>query len=70
MSAMLPLMRVLEQGGKFLQCIKHGMAIRGFPVGPPRRPLQPLKKEEKRALAETISVMDAALARIEAESRQ
>ncbi len=68
MSAMLPLMRVLEQGGKFVQCIKHGLAIRGLPVGPPRRPLQPLNKEEKRALAETVAVMDRALAEIEAES--
>jgi hypothetical protein len=24
MSAMMPLMRVLEQGGKFIQCVKHG----------------------------------------------
>ncbi|MEL7348574.1 MAG: dihydrodipicolinate synthase family protein, partial [Pseudomonadota bacterium] len=37
MSAMLPLMRVLEQGGKFVQCIRHGMALRGLPVGPVRR---------------------------------
>ncbi len=68
MSAMLPLMRVLEQGGKFVQCIKHGLALRGLPVGPPRRPLQPLNKEEKRALAETVKVMDAAIAKIEAEA--
>ena len=67
MSAMLPLMRVLEQGGKFVQCIKHGMSLRGLPVGPPRRPLQPLNKDEKRALAETVKIMDAAIAKIEAE---
>ena len=68
MSAMLPLMRVLEQGGKFVQCIKHGLALRGLPVGPPRRPLQPLNKEEKRELGETVKVMDAAIAKIEAEA--
>jgi 4-hydroxy-tetrahydrodipicolinate synthase len=45
MSAMLPLMRVLEQGGKFVQCIKHGLSLRGIDAGPPRRPLQPLNKE-------------------------
>lgn len=67
MSAMLPLMRVLEQGGKFVQCIKHGMSLRGIPVGPPRRPLQPLNKDEKRALAETVKIMDGAIAKIEAE---
>ncbi len=38
MSAMLPLMRVLEQGGKFVQCIKHGLTLRGINAGPPRRP--------------------------------
>ena len=69
MSAMLPLMRVLEQGGKFVQCIKHGLALRGLPCGPPRRPLQPLNKDEKRALAETVKIMDAAINRIEAEAR-
>ncbi len=69
MSAMLPLMRVLEQGGKFVQCIKHGMALRGLPCGPPRRPLQPLNKDEKRALAETVKIMDAAINQIEAEAR-
>lgn len=68
MSAMLPLMRVLEQGGKFVQCIKHGMSLRGLPAGPPRRPLQPLNKDDKRALAETVNVMDAAIATIEAEA--
>jgi len=66
MSAMLPLMRVLEQGGKFVQNIKHGLSLRGIPVGPPRKPLQGLNKDEKRALAETVKIMDAAIARIEA----
>ncbi|MEM7042061.1 MAG: dihydrodipicolinate synthase family protein [Pseudomonadota bacterium] len=67
MSAMLPLMRVLEQGGKFVQCIKHGLTLRGLPAGPPRRPLQPLNKEERRALQETVDVMDRTIASIEAE---
>ncbi len=69
MAAMLPLMRVLEQGGKFVQCIKHGLALRGLPAGPPRRPLQPLNKDEKRALAETVKIMDATIGAIEAETR-
>ncbi|MEM9813788.1 MAG: dihydrodipicolinate synthase family protein [Pseudomonadota bacterium] len=68
MSAMLPLMRVLEQGGKFVQCIRHGMALRGLPVGPVRRPLRDLDKEEKRMLAETVAIMDRAIAAIEAEA--
>jgi len=65
MSAMLPLMRVLEQGGKFVQCIKHGLTLRGIACGPPRRPLQPLDKDDKRELAEVIRVMDIAVAAIE-----
>lgn len=67
MSAMMPLMRVLEQGGKFVQCIKHGLSLRDLPAGPPRRPLQPLDEEERRALAETVDVMDSTIASIEAE---
>jgi 4-hydroxy-tetrahydrodipicolinate synthase len=58
MSAMMPLMRVLEQGGKFIQCIKHGAKIRGLPAGPPRRPLKPLNKDDKRQLEQVISVMN------------
>ena len=64
MSAMLPLMRVLEQGGKFIQCIKHGVTLRGIAAGPPRRPLQPLNKDDKRELAEVIATMNSAVAQI------
>ncbi len=65
MSAMLPLMRVLEQGGKFVQCIKHGLSTRGIDAGPPRKPLQPLNKDDKRQLEEVIRTMHAAIAAIE-----
>lgn len=68
MSAMLPLMRVLEQGGKFIQCIKHGLSIRGIDAGPPRRPLQPLNKDDKRELEEVIRTMNTSLAAIEGAS--
>jgi 4-hydroxy-tetrahydrodipicolinate synthase len=61
MSAMLPLMRVLEQGGKFVQCIKYGLTLRGIDAGPPRKPLQPLNKDDKRELAEVIHTMDKAI---------
>jgi 4-hydroxy-tetrahydrodipicolinate synthase len=64
MSAMLPLMRVLEQGGKFVQCIKHGVTMRGIDCGPPRRPLQPLNKDDKRQLDEVIRTLDSAIAQI------
>lgn len=65
MSAMMPLMRVLEQGGTFIQCIKHGVSLRGIPAGPPRKPLHPLNKDDRRALQEVIRTMDRAIAEIE-----
>jgi len=58
MSAMMPLMRVLEQGGKFIQSIKHGVTMRGLSAGPPRKPLQPLNKDEKRQLEQVVRVMN------------
>ncbi len=67
MSAMLPLMSVLEQGGKFVQCIKHGLTLRGIDAGPPRKPLQPLNKDDKRQLAEVIDTMNKTIASIENE---
>jgi len=69
MSAMLPLMRVLEQGGKFIQCIKHGLTLRGIDAGPPRRPLQPLNKDDRRELEEVIRTMNKVLAAIEGEAK-
>jgi 4-hydroxy-tetrahydrodipicolinate synthase len=64
MSAMMPLMAVLEQGGKFIQCVKHGMSARGLPAGPPRRPLQPLNEDDRRSLEQVISVMNTTFADI------
>ncbi|PQM55029.1 MAG: dihydrodipicolinate synthase family protein [Rhodobacteraceae bacterium] len=58
MSSMLPLMNVLEQGGKFVQSIKFGLTLRGISAGPPRKPLYPLNKDEKRVLAEVIKTMN------------
>ncbi|WP_120499942.1 dihydrodipicolinate synthase family protein [Roseovarius sp. EL26] len=69
MSAMMPLMRVLEQGGKFIQCIKHGLSTRGIQAGPPRKPLQPLNKDDKRALEEVIRTMNTAIAKITGEAK-
>lgn len=62
MSAMMPLMHALEQGGKFVQCIKHGLTMRGIEAGPPRRPLHPLNKDDRRELEEAIRTMDATIA--------
>ena len=68
MSAMMPLMRVLEQGGKFIQCVKHGVEIRGLKAGPPRPPLKPLNKDDRRALEQVVRVLRQTIATIEAET--
>ena len=66
MAAMLPLMSVLEQGGKFGQCIKHATALGGLPAGPSRNPLAPLNESEQAALAEVIQKMNNDIAAIQA----
>ena len=64
MYAMLPLMRVLEQGGKFIQCIKYGLTLRGIDAGPPRKPLYPLNADETRDLEQVISTMNTTISAI------
>lgn len=68
MSAMMPLMRVLEQGGKFVQCVKHGVEMCGLRAGPPRPPLRPLNKDDKRGLEQVVRVLKGTIAAIEAET--
>ena len=67
MSAMMPLMRVLEQGGKFIQCVKHGVEMAGLYSGPPRPPLKGLNKEDKRQLEQVVRVLKPTIADIRAE---
>ncbi len=67
MSAMMPLMRVLEQGGKFIQTIKYGAELQGLRAGPPRPPLRPLNKDDKRQLEQVMTVLQTTIKRIEAE---
>lgn len=67
MSAMLPLMHVLEQGGKFIQTIKHGVTMNGFDAGVMRAPLTGLNKDDKRALEQVVRVLKQKIADIEAE---
>ncbi|WP_420811095.1 dihydrodipicolinate synthase family protein [Donghicola mangrovi] len=64
MSAMMPLMRVLEQGGKFIQCVKHGVEITGLKAGPMRPPLKGLNKDEKRELEQVVRTLKLAVAAI------
>lgn len=65
MSAMMPLMRVLEQGGAFVQSIKHGVEMAGLRAGPPRPPLRPMTKDTKRELDQVVRVLKRTIAQIE-----
>ena len=65
MSAMMPLMRVLEQGGKFIQNVKHGVEIAGQTAGGLRPPLKGLNKHEKRELAQVIRVLKTTINNIQ-----
>ncbi|MGH6931502.1 MAG: dihydrodipicolinate synthase family protein [Dongiaceae bacterium] len=47
MQALLPLLFLLENGGKYIQYVKYGCELAGSPVGDPRQPLLPLTAEEK-----------------------
>ncbi|CAD0185978.1 4-hydroxy-tetrahydrodipicolinate synthase [Ruegeria sp. THAF57] len=67
MSAMMPLMRVLEQGGKFIQTIKHGVTMNGIDAGGMRPPLKGLNKDDKRALEQVTRVLKKTIADIVAE---
>ncbi|MEX0327682.1 MAG: dihydrodipicolinate synthase family protein [Ruegeria sp.] len=67
MSAMLPLMHVLEQGGKFIQTIKHGVTMNGINAGTMRSPLRGLNKDDKRALEQVTRVLKRKVADIVAE---
>ncbi|WP_265516866.1 dihydrodipicolinate synthase family protein [Nitratireductor luteus] len=68
MSAMMPLMRVLEQGGKFIQCVKHGTEGAGLRAGPMRPPLRGLNKDDKRELEQVIRTLKTTIAAIKAEN--
>jgi 4-hydroxy-tetrahydrodipicolinate synthase len=66
MSAMMPLMRVLEQGGKFIQTIKHGVTLNGIEASRVRAPLTPLNKDDKRELEQVVRVLRRTIADIQA----
>ena len=54
MSALLPLMHALEQGGKFIQCVKYGAEMQGLKPGVARPPMRPMKKELAREMDEIV----------------
>ena len=68
MSAMMPLMRVLEQGGKFIQSVKHGVTLSGRFGGETRKPLRGLNKDEKRELEQVVRTLKTTIASILSEA--
>ena len=55
MDAFMPLMGILEQGGKFLQCVKYGCEQQGRPSGIVRAPLLPMDDNLKLDMASVIA---------------
>ena len=68
MTALLPMMKALEQGGKFVQSIKFGCELQGMAAGPVRKPLRGLTKEMRREFEVTVEVVQSTVANILAES--
>jgi 4-hydroxy-tetrahydrodipicolinate synthase len=64
MKALLPLMAVLEGGGKFVQSIKFGCELQGLNVGDARLPLHPLNNEEKSSLETVVINLKRTIAQI------
>jgi 4-hydroxy-tetrahydrodipicolinate synthase len=65
MSALMPFMGILEQSGKFVQSIKYACQLDGLPVGPVRKPLRGLNKEDKRNIEMVLKTLKATMAKIE-----
>lgn len=64
MTALMPFMHILEQGGKLIQVIKHACALKGLPAGLVRRPLQPLLEEEQRELEAVLKTVQSSMLEI------
>ncbi len=70
MSALLPFMGILEQGGKLIQIVKHGCRLAGLPSGRVRKPIRELNKNEKRELETVLRTLKVTMDRIDSDSRE
>jgi len=66
MSALMPLMRMLEQGGKFIQTIKHGVTLSGIDCRIVRSPLTALSRDEEESLEALLRTLQSQLSAIRA----
>jgi len=64
MMALMPVMTVLERGGKFAQCVKYGCELQGLPGGAVRQPLRPMADELKHQMRDALTAAQAAVQRI------
>lgn len=64
MKALLPLMSLLEEGGKFVQCIKYGCELYGLRVGNVRAPLSSMNETDKNALELVVHDLKRTIAEI------
>jgi len=51
---MLPVLELMEGGGKYIQFVKAACGLTGHPVGPPRTPLRPATSKEKALLRQAL----------------
>jgi 4-hydroxy-tetrahydrodipicolinate synthase len=51
----MPLMGILEQGGKFLQCVEYGCEQQGRPSGVVRPPLLPMDDALTQEMADIVT---------------
>jgi len=57
---MLPLLNLMEGGGKYTQWVKAACGLMGRPVGPPRAPLRPATPAERRQLKAALAELPEA----------
>jgi 4-hydroxy-tetrahydrodipicolinate synthase len=55
--SLLPVFRLLEGGGTYVQCIKLGCQVMGWDVGPPRKPLRPPSREQEALLRAMLDML-------------
>ncbi|HEY5911918.1 MAG TPA: 4-hydroxy-tetrahydrodipicolinate synthase [Verrucomicrobiae bacterium] len=51
----LPVLELMEGGGKYTQWVKTGCGLTGHDCGPPRQPLRPATKSERARLREALA---------------
>ncbi len=65
MSALMPFMGILEQGGKLIQVIKYACELKGLPSGPVRKPIQSLSGQEKKEVEQVLATLEETMSGID-----